>query len=402
MPSRSSRPPSVRSPWWWVFDPRLSLRAHATLIVGGGAALLIVLVTWSTGLMARRQIERQLGPAFETLALQVSDKLDRSLQDRQRQLQFLATLEAFRGDRGDDAERRRILSSALDAAPDVAWVGFIAPNGEVTLGTQGLFEKESVEATAWFRNANENPFVSEPHELPDLGRSIVDGGEEGSPRFLTVAVPVRSPAGRFAGVLAAHVRWTLAREIRLSVVPEAARREHIGVTIYGANADVLLDSAASGWSAPPPMPAVPEGRRLRGSLVESTPEGAHYVLGYARNREHRGFRGFAWLVAVRQPADDAFLPVRQLQRSVFGVGFVFAALFAIGSWLAAGRLSRRMASIAAAAHRIREGDVLTVMPQPHDESEMAHMSSALGEMVEELRTKQAQPAAPPPSETRPW
>ena len=226
-------------------------------------------------------------------------------------------------------------------------------------------------------------------ELPALTRELIGSDESRSSRYLDLAVPVHEPDGRFLGVLGAHVQWDWSREVQLSVIPESARRERIGVTVYSATGDVLLDSGGSGWSQPLEAPSIPEARKFRGTLVEPTASGTIYLTGFARSRGYRDYRGLGWLVAVRQPANLALAPVRDLQRTIFGWGALLTVALVTTSWISAGRLARRLHTIELAANRIREGDVLTVLPHPRGEGELAQMCGALGELVQELRKNPA-------------
>lgn len=395
---------SARQDWWWIFDPGLSLRARAALTIGGGALLFTLLLGWAAGTLLRRHLERQLGPTFETLAFQISDKLDRSFYERVRELQFSAGLPPLRTPGTAPAERRRLLDSILDASPDLAWVGFVDLSGKIVSATQGLLENTSVAETAWFRGARERPSAGSVHEMPEFARRLQGSGDETASRFVEIAVPVTNPDGRQTGVLAALVRWTTARTAQLSVVPEAASREHIGVTIYAPGGDVWLDSGGTGWTAPPEPPAVPDSKRFRGSLTEAQTSGPPYLTGYARGRGFRDFRGLGWLVTVRQPVADAFAGVHTLQRSIAIWGFLITVALAVAAWRAAGRLARRLAAVATAARRIRQGDVLTVIPLQHGDSEIEKMCGAVGELVEDFRRKEEKIAAAQPKvpDNRPY
>ena len=395
---------SSRQDWWWIFDPSLSLRAWAALTIGGGALLFTLLLGWAASTLLRRHLENQLGPTFETLAFQISDKLDRSFYERVRELQFSAGLPPLRTPGTAPAERRRLLDSILDASPDLAWVGFVDLNGKIVSATQGLLENTSVAETAWFRGAREKPSAGSVHEMPDFARRLQDSGDETASRFVEIAVPVTNPEGRQIGVLAALVRWSTARAIQLSVVPEAATRERLGVTIYALSGDVWLDSGGTGWTAPPAPPAVPDAKRFRGSMTEAQTSGPPYLTGYARGRGFRDFRGLGWLVTVRQPVADAFAGVRTLQRSMAIWGFLVAGVFTAAAWWSAGKLARRLTAVATAARRIRHGDVLTVIPLQHGDSEIEKMCGAVGELVEDFRRKEEKVAAAQPKgpDNRPY
>jgi HAMP domain-containing protein len=379
----SPSPVSARSDWWWIFDPRQSLRARAALLVGAGALVFSTLVVVFAVRQTRATLTARAGAEFEGLAFQVSDKLDRTLYERYRTLTFAATLASMRDRIAAPEDRRRLLESLQDATPDFAWIGLIDPTGNVVSATGGRFENTSVATRPWFRGAQENAFAG----------SGTSPETDPTARILDLAVPVRDAEGRFAGVLAAQVRWTWSREVQLSVIPETLTRQQIGVTVY-AESDVLLDSGASGWSLPPPPPELPDPRRARGHFIEYVADGSRYLSGFARSRGFREYRGLGWLAVVRQPATATVEAVSGLQRKLTLWAVALSVGAAALAWLAASAHARRLRSMRAAAERIHEGDILAVLPRPSGESELARMCRSVGDLVEDLR---GQPNAPPPS-----
>ena len=380
---------SAKRDWWWIFDPRCSLRARAALYIGGGLLAFTFLLSWITATLFRRTLEHHLADTFETLAFQVGDKLDRAVYERYRMLQTAASLAALRDAAAPIADRRRVLDVLQESSPEFAWIGLTDSSGQIIAGTNRRLEGTAVEARPWFRHGRELPFVGALQEIPNLARELAassDGGAEN--RFLDLAVPVTGATGQFAGVLAAHVRWDWSREVQQSVVPESAAREHIGVTIYGPGRDVLLDSGASGWTQPPDAPSVGEGRRFRGAIFETTAGGTAYFTGYSRSRGFREYRGIGWLTVVRQPVERAFASVSTLRRAIVLWGSVLSLAAASAAWIVAGRHAKRLRSVRAAAERIHEGDILSVLPRPKGGSEFAAMCGALGDLVEDLRAKE--------------
>jgi HAMP domain-containing protein len=393
-PSRPTPPPDD---WWTIFDPRHSLRARAALLLGGSTAVFVWALAGVCGAFLREGVERRLSAEFETLAFQLSDKFDRVIHQRYHEIQLAAAVGPFRSSAGTPADRRRLLESVQDASRDFAWIGFADTSGQIRAATRGLLEGTSVVNRPWFVLGREKPFAASLQAVPVLAQSINPADEERSTRFIELAVPVTAENGQALGVLGAGLNWDWSREVQLSVVPEASRRDRIGVTVYAANGDVLLDSGGSGWTLPPEAPAITDPRRFRGSLVEATTTGTTYVTGFARSRGYREYRGFGWLVTVRQPRELALAPARELQHRITAWGLVLAVALGVVGWFAAGRLARRMRGISSAARRIREGDVLTVMPRPQGGAEIDQMCAALGSMVEDLRAQPGQkpPATPP-------
>ena len=240
----------------------------------------------------------------------------------------------------------------------------------------------------------ERAFIGPPRERPDLARAAsADDDGSAATRFLDLAVPIADETGQFGGVLAAHVRWNWSRDVLASVVPDALMRERIGGTVYDAARDVLLDSGVTGWSQPPDPPAIPEVRGARGAMVETPAGGPPFYAGYARSRGFRDYRGLGWVTVVRQPLDRAFASVEALQRGVALWGALLAVIGATIAWVVAGRTARRLRAIGVAAHRIRGGDVLAVLPRPRGADELAGMNRALDGLVEDWRARHDQLAA---------
>jgi hypothetical protein len=379
-----TRTRSVRQDWWWIFDPRCSVRARAALMVGTGTLAFTLLLSWSTGILYRRALEHQLAATFETLAFQVGDKLDRVVYERYRSLQLAASLAVIRDSTAKDADRRRVLEVLQETWPEFAWIGLTDATGRVVAATNRTFEGTAAETRAWFRSGRELPFVGSLREMPELAGSDI---AEASNRYLDLAVPVTGANGQFAGVLAGHLRWNWSRDVQLSVVPELASRERIGVTVYSPGRDVLLDSGGSGWTQPPDAPSVGENRRFRGSIIEATAVGTTYLTGYSRSRGIREYEGIGWLTTVRQPIERAFASVAPLRRSIALWGCVLGVVATVASWVIAGQHARRLRSLRGAAERIREGDILAVLPRPKGDSEMALTCGALGDLVEDLRAE---------------
>ena len=378
---------SARDDWWWIFDPRLSLRARASLITGVGTLAFTLLATALAGTLVRRSLEAQLGTHFEALAFQLADKLDRVIHARHHDLQLMASIAPMRHGDTTAAERQKLLETVQDSARDFAWIGFADPRGTVRAATGGLFANTAVGTRPWFLVARERNHTAGPAELPALTRELHPEGGTRALRYIDLAVPVQAADGALLGALGAHVSWEWSREVQLSVVPESARRERIGVTVYSAAGEVLLDSGGSGWSQPPEPPVISDPRKFRGTLLQSADGGTSYLTGFARSRGYREYRGLGWLIVVRQPADLALAPARELQRTLFGWGALLTIVLVAVSWIAAARLSRRLRSVRLAADRIRGGDVLTVLPRPSGEGELARMCGSLNDLVEDLRKK---------------
>jgi HAMP domain-containing protein len=399
--------------WWHRFDPRHNVWVLAALLFGGAALGFIFILSEITGAIFRTKLERQAGQALETFAVQVSDKLDHNVYERYREIQFAAGLGPLRTSAATPAERRRLFEAMQSANADYAWIGFADPAGTVVVATQGLLEGTKVDIREWFRSARGGPYASGLHEYVPLAKELPDSTGE-KQRFIDLAAPVMAVNGQILGVLGAQLNWSWAHDVQLSVVPETARRESLGVAIYAQKGELVLDSGGSGWTEAPGIPTLPARPGLRGSFTENAEGGTVYLAGYARSLGYRDFPGLHLLVVVRQPTAIVFAPVRELQIWIWRLGALLAGGFVILSWILVARLNRPMRAIARAADHIGGGDVTCLIPRYRDGA-AGRLSTAIGDLVDALRAKQEKletekaqlearvrdslPAAPAPVET---
>jgi hypothetical protein len=302
-------------------------------------------------------------------------------------LQVVTALAPMRDAEAPPAGRRAVLEAFQSACPDYAWIGFADAGGTVIAAASGALEGTKVGDRDWFKGARSAPYAGEMQAAPTGGRAAAEADGE-PPRFINLAAPVPAPNGRFLGVLGASLHWSWAREVQTSVVPDSARRERLGVTIYADNGERLLDSGGSGWSEPPGVPKIPFRQRSRGFIWEDAEGGTTYLAGYARSHGFREYPGLNVLVVVRQPARVVLAPVRELQSWIWWLGVALAAGAVLASWLFAARLVGALQAVTSAAGRIRGGDVTSLMPRHHGFDEAAQMTGALGAMVDAFRRKQ--------------
>jgi HAMP domain-containing protein len=374
--------------WWQRLDPRHNVWVLAAMVFGGAALGCTFLLGEIAGAIFRTKLERQTGQMLETLACQVSDKLDRTVYERYREIQFATGLGPLRLPEATPAERRRMFEAMQKAEADYAWIGLADPTGTVIVATQGLLEGTKVDIREWFRSARSGPFASDVHEYAPLAKELPNPTGE-KQRYIDLAAPVTAANGQSLGVLGAHLDWSLAREAQLSVVPEKARRESLSVALYAKKGEMVLDSGGSGWTEAPGIPTLPARAGLRGSFTENAEGGTVYLTGYARSQGYRDYPGLHLLVVVRQPTAIVFAPVRELRGWIWRLGGLMAGGFVILSWVVVMRLNRPMRAIARAADRIRAGDILSLIPRYHD-GDAGRLSTALGDMVDAFRAKEEQ------------
>ena len=204
--------------------------------------------------------------------------------------------------------------------------------------------------------------------------------------LVDVASPVRDHAGVLQGVLCGHIYWSWASEVLDS-------KQTPGKDIFLLSKDglVLSGPARAQTSlaelSPQAMQAINNSDKASGYQLVKWADGKTYLVGYAKSSGYREYPGLGWTSLVRQDVGMAFAPARSLRQHILLVGGALGLLFAWFGWLMAGRISRPIARISHAAEKIAAGNLQQEMPALSGDDEVAHLSTAIREMVQNLTSE---------------
>ncbi|WP_028103622.1 sensor histidine kinase [Pseudoduganella violaceinigra] len=337
-------------------------------------ALAIVMAAALAAVIARTaggQVKEDIGSALSDLAQQASDKLDRDMFERYREIQLLAQRPDM-GAAAPPAARRATLEQHQKSYAHYAWLGIAGRDGKVLAATGGLLQGADVSGRPWYRNAHSNTFVGDVHEAVLLAK-LLPASDPQSLRFVDLAFPLADGSG----VLGAHLSWQWARELERSVIAPASARRQVQAIIIDSQGKVLL--------GPPGLIAkvLPVPSQDTGYRVERWPDGADYLVGHARTRGHGPYPGLGWTVLVRQSVDTAWAPVRTLQHRAWWLGVAMAALFSLLAIPLSRRIARPLRELADAADRIRRGEAAE-LPQLAPYGEVQALSRTLNSLVANL------------------
>lgn len=361
--------------------PRRLLTLGAWLALASSAltVLLTVLLTLVIERTASEGVASSIGSNLAELASQTTNRLDRGMFERHREVRLMSTRIAGLNNWQEVQEE---LDAARDSYRYYAWLGATDEKGVVRAASGGLLKGVDVSQRPWFSRALAGVHLGDVHEAVLLDQAL---GKAGEPqRFYDVAFPLKAGAGA-TGVLGAHVSWDWAKDVRQAVFGPG-RRGQVEPLIVSADGVVLL--------GPPDV----EGRKLQlaslaradgghnGYLAEAWPDGQTYLVGYAASKGFQSSPGLGWRILVRQELEEAYAPLRQIQSRVVLGGVVLAILFSILGWLAARAVTRPLLELAGAARRLEQGDEAEVRPS-HAYREVAMLGTALNSMLANLRQK---------------
>jgi PAS domain S-box-containing protein len=364
---------------------RLLPRALSAWLALAFILLSIVLTLVLTSVIERKsaeQVQTSIGHGLAELAMQTSDKLERGMFERYREVGLLARRRELGEDQPQE-RRRATLDGIQNTLGYYSWIGLAGLDGKVQVSAQGLLEGADVSKRPWFRNALRGINAGDVHEAVMLASYLPRKDEPW--RFVDVAFPYVDVDGVTRGVLGAHLSWQWAHDVERSVMAGIAARRQVEALIVDADGNVLLGPAdVTGKRLTLPSLKAAHAQRRGGYVVETWPDGRAYLVGYQMGHGYGEYPGLGWTVLVRQNVDDAFAPVRRLREYGLASGVVLAGLFSLaGVWLAR-RITRPLGDLADAAQRIRAGETAPIEIRKGGYAEVRALATTLNALVANL------------------
>ncbi|HLO96663.1 MAG TPA: hypothetical protein VK195_20330, partial [Burkholderiaceae bacterium] len=116
----------------WLFHAWRSLRFRMALTFGLLAVIVALSMQSYIGIAFARHVMQERTESLQSSARTVAAQLSEQLRQRQRELDFIATLPATtQAAPGDSRPLRALLSQVKGGFRDYAWIGFADPQGRV-------------------------------------------------------------------------------------------------------------------------------------------------------------------------------------------------------------------------------------------------------------------------------
>ncbi|MFL9455498.1 sensor histidine kinase [Scytonema millei] len=369
-------------------NPHCSLKTRLGLTISSIAFVLTILASLIVGHYASEQVRFDVGRSLAELAYQMTDKLDRGMFERYKDIQVMSTLDTIRSPHSPALQQRILLEKLQSTYTDYAWIGLTDNKGIVQASTGKLLEGQDVSQRPWYVYGQKVPYVGDVHEAVKLAKLLPKPTSEPL-RFVDIAVPVMDEQGKVRGVLGAHLSWTWSKELEKSLLDSLENRQ-IQMLVLRSNGDLLLTPTEvknANLLALKSVKAAQSGKN--GYLIETWSDGHTYLTGFARSLGYRNYSGLGWLVLVRQKTDEAFIPVWHLQQQIFILNMILGTVFTVLGWLIATAITHPMLAIAKAANYIRRGNRQIKIPAIEGKDEIANLSQSLSQLVTAL-TQQEQ------------
>jgi GGDEF domain-containing protein len=361
----------------------LSLREQITLLTSVLCIVVAMVVAGASAYMGRWAATAEASSQLEMLAATMADRLDRGMQVRLRQMQVLAELQALQGLwTGSKVQIRTALERIQTAFPDFTWIGFADPSGFVLGAVGGLLEGTSVASRPWFEAGIKAPYVGDVHEAKLLA-GLLAPRQSGEPhRFVDFAAPVYRADGATQGVLAAHLDWAWAAELRRTLL--SAGRPDTDIWVLSADGKQLLGPDVGAAAVSPEELRRIEAAR-RGSLEQATPAGP-VLTGFAMTEGFRNYPGLGWIVLARQPSRVAFAAADRLTWTIVGLCALVAVAGVLLSHYVALRIAGPITELSSAADQIGRSTETMSLPRVAGSREVTQLSGSLRSLLRRIGT----------------
>ena len=363
---------------------RFGLGAYLALAFSLLSILLTLLLTFETERSASEQVRASIGAGLAELAHQTANRLDRNIFERYREVELIARR---MGTGKDMALVQQEFDAMQSSYPYYAWIGLADSTGRVLASTRGILKGEDVSQRPWFTRAQRGQHLGDVHEAVLLSR-LLDNASKEPLRFLDIAFPLQNAQGRVDGVLAAHLSWQWARDLRDAIFVGVDRSRTAEPLIVAADGRVLLgppglegmqlglDGLSSGVAGP---------ARYR---IERWADGRSYMVGYSKSTGYRDSPGLGWTVLVRQELGEAEEPVRRLRSRLLAWGVGMALLFSVLGWFCARAIVEPLLTLMRGAQVLASGRSASVVPS-RSYREVHALGESLNSLVGNLQQKEA-------------
>ncbi|MDB5823361.1 MAG: hypothetical protein JWR21_2065 [Herminiimonas sp.] len=329
---------------------------------------------------ATEALQAKTGASLGDLARHSTRELDSSLRERYNDIRILAMRPDVVDSAAPPAARQRVLEELQSVYRHYAWIGVTDARGKVVAATGGILAGTDASARSWWSNAQKGKHLGDVHDALQLASKLPY--RSGEPwRFVDISFPYYDAAGRFGGVVCAHMSWEWAREIDEAIFEPNREHGQVDSIIVRADGLVLLgpEKLQGQVLATPSLQDARAGKSAY--RVERWPDGKDYVVGISRSGPVASEPGLNWTVLVRQDAGEAFAPIKNIRRRVLWSGLPFVLVASLIGWLSARRITRPLARLAESARHVRLGREHVILPSVLGYREIEEMTKSLQAMV---------------------
>lgn len=355
------------------------------IAIGGlilGCSLVIAL---ALAQVARQQLLHLAEAHVEQLGLQMARELSTGLDHLAREIATQSTRDVFRNPATPAEDLRAALEKIQKARPPFTHLSIIdAQTARMVAATGGVFQGGLVRGRPVYEEGRHGLFVGDVHDAVLLAK-LLPAPRNGEPlRFLDIATPVQSQNGETVAVLAAHLSWEWADEVRETILK--SQKGKVRILILNREGRVILSHG----------PEIPLGTDVADLLPQGFPvnagvtrwaDGVDYVTTVSATRPNGYFPDFGWRIVAQQPLDDALSPLNSLRNWFLLASLLLGLSGAVLAWGLTARILRSLQRLSDATQHWATGQHQPEIPSASSFSDVARMQAAFGHLAKEGRDR---------------
>ncbi|CAN7507660.1 EAL domain-containing protein [Acidovorax sp. LjRoot118] len=315
-------------------SPFRSVRARFSAVMGVSGIVLGLALTMFMEWHLEAGLRGSARDNLDAVADEIAHELNEDINNRQREVELMADMIAGRN-AIDLQSIRKSMDELQGRESTYAWIGLADARGQVIAASGGQLQGVDVSLRPWFAAGLRGGFVGDPHDAVLLARYLAPRPDGEPLRFLDVAAPLLDKRGIAQGVLAGHLHWDWVRQVVSDTVAKRRKKNTVEVLIANRKGEWLL--------------SFNRHTKLPGASLQAVQSDAAYLVATQKVVAAVPADGLGWTVVVRESIDSAHAPIHHMRKLMLAATTVLAALFALLSWLVAGRVVRPIVELADAA-----------------------------------------------------
>ena len=339
--------------------------ALLTIVIGALSAWLIT--QWGAQDIHDREQVR-LAAAAHSVARQISLQLD------ERHADVKAARDLFENELAGASpqQQRAVLERTKAGFKYFSWMGVVAANGEVRVGTEHLLEGISLTGRNWFEGAlRQKAFFGNVHPAKLLEQYIRN--PDGAPLYLLdIALPLHGADGAVTGVVGSHLNWKMIEEVVRVTLEAAAGNSRLSAAVVAADGEILYDTNRVTGNA---AAFLPQGSAHMLEVTWPSEAAPSYVLAVP-TPPNQAVGDIGWWIVVRESASGVDAGITQMKWRVFGASLLVGLLFSGLGWLAVRTITQPIQVLVRDITHF--GETETLLPEAKSPEQIIEVSNLRG------------------------
>lgn len=359
-----------------------NLRSYLTLYLVLTITALTVILGFTIWYKTSEYIKNDVGQNLAESAYLMSDKLDHYMWSRSAELAVLTSLDVLKTSNKLD-QVQRIVDELQHRIPAFSWIGYLSPQGDVLAASNKMLLGQNIAQRPVFNQATEQPFFGDVHEAVLLANLLPNPSGEPM-KFVDISYPIFDQDNKLTGILAAHLSWNWAQEVRNLILSPFKQHKQLEMLVISKQDNRIILGPQKELGQILSLDSIELARKGENAYrIETWPDGKPYITGFIQTKGYQNYPGLDWTILSRQPLNQAFYAVNELQLLVWLIGGLFALIFAFISWQLASRISRPLEAISRSAKQISQGNNIEI-PLHRGLKDIEVLSNSLHNMVQNL------------------